>query len=105
MLLWYTFACHHLTPHRAGANISNDAASVRGLLTRISNTQLGAAEREAGRTEVLPVQWRKNLMLKVAFVPCPVPVLHYRLATRDSLRTNRTRASQEDSLHTHMFPH
>jgi hypothetical protein len=53
---------------------------VRNSLRALAASELSEAARNAGRTEVLPVQWRKHLTLDVrAFIfPCRLPTpLHW----------------------------
>lgn len=49
----------------SGSNIGEDASNVRNNLRALALTEINEKEREAGRTEVLPVQWRKHLNLDV----------------------------------------
>lgn len=49
----------------SGSNIGEDASEVRNNLRALALTEINEKEREAGRTEVLPVQWRKHLNLDV----------------------------------------
>ena len=49
----------------SGSNIGEDASNVRNSLRVLAATELSETERSAGRTEVLPVQWRKHLTLDV----------------------------------------
>ncbi len=49
----------------SGSNIGEDASNVRNNLRALAVAELDEKEREAGRTEVLPVQWRKHLKLDV----------------------------------------
>lgn len=49
----------------SGSNIGEDANNVRDNLRMLATTELPEKDREAGRTEVLPVQWRKHLRLDV----------------------------------------
>ena len=50
----------------SGSNIGEDASNVRQNLRALAATELPTEAREAGRTEVLPVQWRKHLRLDVS---------------------------------------
>lgn len=49
----------------SGSNIGEDASNVRNNLCALAPAELSEKELEAGRTEVLPVQWRKHLNLDV----------------------------------------
>ena len=42
---------------------------MRHNLRVLAATELPEKDREAGRTEVLPVQWRKHLRLDVRLLP------------------------------------
>lgn len=53
----------------SGSNIGEDASNVRQNLRALAATELPTEAREAGRTEVLPVQWRKHLRLDVSPLP------------------------------------
>ena len=58
----------------SGSNIGEDASAVRNNLRALAATELSEEQRAAGRTEVLPVQWRKHLTLDVrARHPYPKP--------------------------------
>ena len=48
------------------ALLAADAAGVRNNLRTLAAEQLSEEERASGRTEVLPVQWRKHLTLDVS---------------------------------------
>ena len=50
----------------AGANIASDAESIRLNLRDLAAEQLPPELQAAGRTEVLPVQWRKHLSFSVS---------------------------------------
>ena len=50
----------------SGSNIGEDASNVRNNLRLLAATELPVESREAGRTEVLPVQWRKHLRLNAS---------------------------------------
>ena len=52
----------------AGANIASDAESIRLNLRDLAAEQLPPELQAAGRTEVLPVQWRKHLSFTVRAV-------------------------------------
>ena len=54
----------------SGSNIGEDASNVRHNLRVLASSELPEKDREAGRTEVLPVQWRKHLRLDVRFPLC-----------------------------------
>ena len=49
----------------SGSNIGEDASNVRHNLRVLASTELPEKDRELGRTEVLPMQWRKHLRLDV----------------------------------------
>ncbi len=70
----------------SGSNIGEDASNVRNNLRALALTEVDETEREAGRTEVLPVQWRKHLNLDVRpspFFSHPSTALHPMNKTRD----------------------
>lgn len=54
----------------SGSNIGEDASNVRHNLRVLAAAELPEKAREAGRTEVLPVQWRKHLRLDVSRLRC-----------------------------------
>ena len=69
----------------SGSNIGEDASNVRHNLRVLASSELPEKDREAGRTEVLPVQWRKHLRLDVrlpalllAYTPCATHSGHCR---------------------------
>lgn len=53
----------------AGSNIATDAEAVRLNLRELASEQLPPEVQSGGRTEVLPVQWRKHLNLEVRLCP------------------------------------
>ncbi|CAL5218604.1 g301 [Coccomyxa viridis] len=59
------FVVHGIGQNLSGSNIGEDASNVRHNLRVLAATELPEKDREAGRTEVLPVQWRKHLRLDV----------------------------------------
>ena len=59
-----------LLQNLSGSNIGEDASNVRNNLRLLAATELPVEAREAGRTEVLPVQWRKHLRLDVSALAC-----------------------------------
>lgn len=59
-----------LVQNLSGSNIGEDASNVRNNLRALAVTELSDEEREKGRTEVLPVQWRKHLALDVSSLFC-----------------------------------
>ena len=60
----------------AGANIASDAEAVRRNLRELAGEQLPAQLQAGGRTEVLPVQWRKHLNLEVSSACCLLSTVH-----------------------------
>ena len=52
------------------SNIGEDASAVRHNLHVLAGSELPEKDRAAGRTEVLPVQWRKHLRLDVRLSCC-----------------------------------
>ena len=58
-----TLLSDYLLQNLSGSNIGEDASNVRNNLRLLAATELPVESREAGRTEVLPVQWRKHLRL------------------------------------------
>ena len=58
-----------LLQNLSGSNIGEDASNVRNNLRLLAATELPEEAREAGRTEVLPVQWRKHLRLDASALP------------------------------------
>ncbi|CAL8470099.1 g9641 [Coccomyxa elongata] len=59
------FVVHGIGQNLSGSNIGEDASNVRNNLRALAVAELDEKEREAGRTEVLPVQWRKHLNLDI----------------------------------------
>ena len=59
-----------LLQNLSGSNIGEDASNVRNNLRLLAATELPVDAREAGRTEVLPVQWRKHLRLDASALAC-----------------------------------
>lgn len=59
-----------LLQNLSGSNIGEDASNVRNSLRLLAATELPAEAQEAGRTEVLPVQWRKHLRLDASALAC-----------------------------------
>ena len=80
-MTWWACCIQNLS----GSNIGEDASNVRNNLRSLAVAELDEKEREAGRTEVLPVQWRKHLKLDVRPL-CSSAALHVSAQKSDAKR-------------------
>jgi hypothetical protein len=98
MLAGWGFSAGVAQQNLSGSNIGEDASNVRQNLRALAATELPTAAREAGRMEVLPVQWRKHLRLDVR--PHPTAVTSALATPQEVSRSSACvgQPSQLDSL-------